>query len=215
MSVMNTTTIEKSCELWEYMSSFSRNKACDAIVVCCSYDLRVCDHACDLIKLGLSDKLVLSGNTGNWTKHIWSTPEAIIFRDRALSNGVDENKIIIEQQATNFGENITFSKKLLPQAKAVTFVSKPSSLLRVKLTVEAQWPEITSYVSSPVINFPHEISNVVGILGVINEMVGDIERVQEYPSLGFQTPHELPKEILDAWSYLVTQGFIEHLITKK
>ena len=185
---MDTITIEKSAELWRYMSSLNSQKKSDAIVVCCSYDLRVCDHACELIKAGLSKTLVISGNTGNWTKHIWSTPEAIIFRDRALSNGIDEKSIVIERNATNFGENISFSKGLLPNAKVVTFVSKPSALLRVKLTAEAQWPEITSYVSCPDIDFPHEISNVVGILGVINEMVGDIERVQKYPALGFKRP---------------------------
>lgn len=211
---MDTITIEKSTELWKYMSSFNRQEKSDAVVVCCSYDLRVCDHACELIKSGLSKKLVLSGNTGNWTKHIWSIPEAIIFRDHALSNGIDESDIIIEQQATNFGENITFSKNLLPNAKVVTFVSKPSALLRVKLTAEAQWPEITSYVSCPTIEFPHEISNVIGILGVINEMVGDIERVLEYPDLGFQATHELPEYILSAWAYLIEQGFTEHLIPK-
>lgn len=209
---MDTITIKRSSELWNYMSSFDRQEKCDAVVVCCSYDLRVCDHACNLIKSGLSETLVLSGNTGNWTKHIWSTPEANVFRDRALSNGIDDNQIIIEQQATNFGENIMLSKNLLPNAKIVTFVSKPNSLLRVKLTAEARWPEITSYVSCPTINFPREISNVVGILGIINEIVGDIERIQEYPRLGFQVPHDLPKSILDAWSYLIEQGFTEHLM---
>lgn len=209
---MDTITIEKSAELWRYMSSFNRQEKCDAIVVCCSYDLRVCDHACSLIKAGIADKLILSGNTGNWTKHIWSKPEAIVFRDRALSNGIDEKYIVIEEEATNFGENITFSKHLLPKAKIVTFVSKPSALLRLKLTVAAQWPEVTAYVSSPRIKFPDEISNVVGILGVINEMVGDIDRVQKYPDLGFQIPHELPENILEAWHYLLEQGFTEHLM---
>ena len=212
---MDTITIDKSTELWRYMSSFNSQEKCDAIVVCCSYDLRVCDHACNLIKAGFSETLVLSGDTGNWTKHIWTMPEAIIFRDRALSNGINEKSIIIEQKATNFGENITLSKDLLPNAKVVTFVSKPNSLLRVKLTAEAQWPEITSYVSCPSIEFPQEISNVVGIIGVINEMVGDIERVQEYPILGFQAPHELPKNILNAWGYLIEQGFTEHLMPNK
>lgn len=101
---------------------------------------------------------------------------------------------------------------MLPNAKAVTFVSKPSALLRVKLTAEAQWPEIDSYVSCPSIEFPQDISNVVGILGVINEMVGDIERIQKYPALGHQAPHELPPHIMEAWDYLIGQGFTEHLM---
>ena len=212
---MDTLTIKKSTVLWNYMSSFDQQLKSDAVVVCCSYDLRVCDHACHLIKSGISDKLILSGNTGNWTKYIWSIPEATIFKERAISNGIDPESIIVETAATNFGENISFSKALLPNIKIVTFVSKPSALLRVKLTAECQWPEIQAYVSCPPVKFPHEISNIVGVLGVINEMVGDIDRVQKYPSLGFQVPHKLPDHILDAWNYLKEQGFTEHLISNK
>lgn len=55
---MDTITINKATELWEYMSAFNRTVKSDAVVVCCSYDLRVCDYACDLIKSGVSDKLL-------------------------------------------------------------------------------------------------------------------------------------------------------------
>jgi len=103
---------------------------------------------------------------------------------------------------------------LLPNVKVVTFISKPNALLRFKLTAECRWPQIKAYVSCPPVKFPHEISNVVGILGVINEMVGDIERVQKYPDLGFQAPHKLLDHILNAWGYLKEQGFTEHLMPK-
>ena len=42
-------------EIWDYLSAMKSRSASDAIVICCSYDLRVCDHACDLIKDGVSD----------------------------------------------------------------------------------------------------------------------------------------------------------------
>ena len=133
------------------------------------------------------------------------------IRDR--SNGINENQIIIEQHATNFGENVTLSTQLLPKARTISFISKPSSLLRVKLTAQAQCSHVKAYVSSPTIEFPYEVSNIVGILGVINEMVGDIERIQKYPELGFQAHHELPEHILNAHNHLIGQGFTEHLMT--
>lgn len=207
-------TIQKADVLWRYMSSFNGCARSDAVVVCCSYDLRVCDYACDLIRKGISNTLVLSGNTGNWTKHLWTQPEAVLFKERALTLGIAEEAILLEDRATNFGENILFSKELLPDAKTITFVSKPSALLRVMLTAQAQWPEVKAFVTCPDIVFPDDVSNVVGILGVINEMVGDLERVQKYPELGFQVPHSLPDEIMDAWNYLIGQGFTEHLMKR-
>jgi uncharacterized SAM-binding protein YcdF (DUF218 family) len=161
---------------------------------------------------GYADTLLLSGNTGNWTRHIWSEPEAEIYYRRARSNGIAAQQIIVESGATNFGENISFSRQLLANASSVTFISKPYSLLRVKLTVERYWPGIEAYFSAPEIIFPDEVSNVVGVLGVIDEMVGDIDRIQRYPALGYQAPHTLPAEIIGAWRYLIAQGFTHHLV---
>ncbi len=209
---MNSETLTKAGEIWDYMSVIRSHSPSDAIVICCSYDLRVCDHARDLLKDGISDTLIISGKFGNWTKHIWDKPETEVFYQRAIENGIDERQILLETEATNFGENIAYAKAMIPQAKTVTFVTKPNSLLRVKLTADIQWPEINSIVSCPDIKFPAEVSNVIGIWGVINEMVGDIQRIQKYPDRGFQAPHALPEKIIRNWEYLIDQGFTYHLI---
>jgi uncharacterized SAM-binding protein YcdF (DUF218 family) len=209
---VESLTLEKASILWEYMSAMATHIKSDAIVVCCSYDLRVCDHACELMDAGYSDILVLSGNAGNWTRDIWDEPEAKIFFDRAVNNGINPDQILMEPEATNLGENISFSKALIPEAKTVTFVSKPNSLLRVKLTAEAQWPEVTSHLSCPAINFPRDVSKMIGVPGVINEMVGDIERIQKYSGLGFQAPHLIPDEVINSWEYLIKRGFTGRLM---
>jgi uncharacterized SAM-binding protein YcdF (DUF218 family) len=200
--------------LWRYMASFRAAAPCDAVVVCCSYDLRVCDYACELIKSGLSRRLVLSGKIGNWTRHLWTRAEAEIFKDRALEKGIPQSAILLEDRSTNFGENVAFTRALLPDAKSITFVTKPASVLRVKLTAEVQWPGISQFVASPDFRFPEEVSPVIGLFGIINEMVGDVERIQRYPALGYQAPHELPRDVIEAWEYLVQQGFTYHLLVK-
>jgi uncharacterized SAM-binding protein YcdF (DUF218 family) len=209
---MYSQTIEASQRLWEYLSAGRSHAPCDAIVVCCSYDLRVCDYACNLIQQGVAPLLILSGNTGNWTRHLWNLPEALVFRERALKNGIAPNAILTEEQATNFGENIAFVRRLAPALQRVTFVTKPNSVLRVKLTVPIQWPGVTAFVDAPPLSFPEEVSVVVGILGVIDEMVGDVDRILKYPALGYQAPHDLPVEILESWQDLKKAGFKNHLL---
>ena len=211
---MKTLTMEKAAEIWSYMSVVKSCGKSDAIVICCSYDLRVYDHACQLIHDGYSKKLVISGKSGSWTQHLWSETEAQVFYERAIANGINENQILLEPNATNFGENIMFSKALIPNAKTVIFVSKPNSLLRVKLVVKELWPEISVYVSCPDIHFPDQVSNIIGVWGVINEMVGDIDRIQVYPKLGYQAEHPLPEKILENWHYLMEHGFTHHLLPK-
>lgn len=212
MHRFDSLTIARASEIWDYLSSFASTAKADAIVVCCSYDLRVCEYACQLVNTGLSNKLVISGNHGNWTKHLWEPPEARVFYQRALACGLPPSAILLEEQATNFGENVRLTSALIPDANSVIFVTKPAAVLRLKLTVEAQWPGIDGHVSCPDYKFPDDVSNVIGVLGVINEMVGDIHRILTYPEMGYQVEHELPDNILAAWRALIDAGFTHHLI---
>ncbi len=210
---MQTETLKKAFQLWQFLASVHQEPhAADAIVVCCSYDLRVCDYACELVKSGVSNRLVLSGNTGNWTRHLWNVPEAHIFKQRAITNGISPELITLEDKSTNFGENIAFSSRLLPQADTLCFISKPNSLLRLALTAEIQCPDIDTCVCGPATAFPEDVSNVVGLFGLISEMVGDVQRIERYPQLGYQVSHPIPEEIAQACSYLIDKGFTQHLL---
>jgi uncharacterized SAM-binding protein YcdF (DUF218 family) len=207
-----TTALEHAKTLWTYLSATAARAAAEAVVVCCSYDLRVCDYACDLLKQGLAPRLVLSGKTGNWTRFLWSEAEAHVFKERALANGIEPDRIHVEDRSTNFGENIAFVRALLPQLRRVIFVTKPNSILRVALTVPVQWPGITAYVDAPPWRFPEDVSNVIGVFGVMHEMVGDVDRIRQYPARGFQVFHDLPATVLESWQALVDAGFARHLL---
>ena len=135
VDLMPTKTIENASISWDYMSSFGEVARCEALVVCCSYDLWVCDYACELIGLNLAEKLVLTGDTGNWTRHLWNRPEAHIFFERAIQNGVTEDRILVEDRATNLGENVIFSRNLLETAKTVTFLTKPATGSEIRIGI--------------------------------------------------------------------------------
>ncbi len=44
-------------------------------------------------------------------------------------------------------------------------------------------------------------------------MVGDLQRIKEYPKLGFQIVQEIPDEVWNAYEKLVAAGYNKHLIT--
>jgi uncharacterized SAM-binding protein YcdF (DUF218 family) len=209
---MYSKIIKNAKIIWDYLASFNESKKSDIIVVCCSYDLRVCDYACDFAKKMSIPKILFTGDTGNWTNHLWEISESKVFKERALKNGIESEAILTEKRAKNIAENIAFSKKMLPNATSVTFITKPNTILRVKLTVPIQWPDITSYTSCPQFHFPDDVSHIVGVFGVINEMIGDIQRIIKYPELGFQIHHKLPENVMIAYEYLVNEGFTNHLM---
>jgi hypothetical protein len=100
----------------------------------------------------------------------------------------------------------------MPNLERVIFVTKPNAVLRVALTIPIQWPDVTTFVDSPSVSFPDDVSHIIGVFGVINEMVGDIDRVIQYPARGFQVPHALPQDILESWRALIAEGFGQHLL---
>lgn len=143
---------------------------------------------------------------------IWVEPEAELFARHARARGVSDSLIVIEPRATNFAENIAFARELFPDLRRATFVTKPNSIRRVALTLPVRWPGLEGHVDAPDYAFPDGISNLVGVLGVIDEMVGDLDRIMRYPALGFQVACPIPAQVMDAWERLVARGFDRHLV---
>ena len=171
---MTSTVIGHARVLWNYFASIRQEIHCSAVVVCCSYDLRVMDYAVDVLERGRTDTVVISGDRGHWTGKLWDEPESSIFHEHARDR-LNGYRVLLEQNAKNFSENIRFSLDLIRPVEEVLFMTKPNSLYRVHLTVPKVDPEIRYSVSCPVIAFPEGVSNFVGLIGLINEMVGDVD----------------------------------------
>ena len=56
---------------------------------------------------------MLSGDLGYYTSKIWREPEAHKFLRIAIERGVNSDAILVEDQSTNSGENIGFTRRLL------------------------------------------------------------------------------------------------------
>lgn len=209
---LDSPCIAQARTLWDYCASFRSRGPADLLVLCCSYDLRVADYAAQLLAQGLAPRLMLCGHTGNWTRSLWTRPEAEVFAERAIAAGADPARLIREPRSTNFGENIRYARELVPDARRVIFLTKPAAVLRVSLTAAAQWPGIQQHTDAPPYRFPDEVSPIIGLLGVIHEIVGDFHRILVYPELGFQTPHQAPPAVMAAWRALVDAGFTHHLL---
>lgn len=147
-------TLQDARLLWDFLGQGRCHVPCELLVVCGSYDLRVCDHACELLERGLAERLLFTGNTGHWTRHLWVEPEAELFARHARTRGVSDSLIVIEPRATNFAENIAFARELFPDLRRATFVTKPNSIRRVALTLPVRWPGLEDTWMRPTTHFP-------------------------------------------------------------
>jgi uncharacterized SAM-binding protein YcdF (DUF218 family) len=207
-----TPTMRHAVVLWRYLTACPDRHQDGLLVICGSYDLRVCDYACDLFHRGRFDRLLITGRTGNWTDRLWSEREAQVFAKRAREHGISDASMTLEMEATNMAENIRNARRLVPTADKVTFVTKLNSIRRVVATAPVQWPDADVRVDGLPITFPDEVSNIVGLFGLMSEMVGDIDRLIKYPALGFQVASDVPHDVRASYLYLAEHGFGGHMI---
>ncbi len=68
-------------------------------------------------------------------------------------------------------------------------------------------------VTSTGVGFNEQITNhMCSLEMLINEMVGDVQRIHLYPGMGFQVYQHIPEKVWRACSTLINLGFDKHLI---
>lgn len=200
--------------LWYYHQVHHEPVVADLIFVLGSNDLRVADRAAELFHQGLAPRILFSGGTGRLTEG-WTDTEAEQFAARARELGVPDEAILIENRSTNTGENIRFSRELLMEKgldpKSILAVQKPYMERRVLAAMEVQWPGVSLRVTSPRLSFADYCSEEIPEQLVIEAMVGDFQRILDYPALGFASVQEVPDEVMEAFENLRRQGFTGQL----
>lgn len=204
--------LEASRILWEFHLIHDKLSPADLIIGLGSYDLRVADHCAALLNQGLASRILFTGKAGNWTGGLYRTSEAEAFAERAMELGVSKQAILIEPDATNIGENIRYSHAMAGNAvKRIIIVTKPQTQRRAFATVRAQWPDVEAMVTAPPTPFEQQPIHAYPLNNFINEMVGDVKRMIDYPSRGYQIPQSIPAHVADAFDFLVKAGYDNHL----
>lgn len=192
----------------------------DVILVLCSYDTRVAERGAQLWLEGWAPWLVFSGGLGVITRTMWSEPEADQFARIAVSLGVPESSILVENRSTNTGENVRFTRQLLQErslyAERFILVQKPYMERRSYATFRKVWPDREVIVTSPQASFDEYLDRFsnpeLSPDDVISIMVGDLQRIRVYPERGFQIEQEIPEEVWRAYEALVRAGYDRHLV---
>lgn len=202
--------------LWDYNNLQQVLKKSDCLLALGNNDIRVAHRAAELFLLGYAPLIIFSGGFGVLTKHFYNKPDAEIFADEAIKLGVPKDKIYLESNSTNTGENILFSKKLIEDkgldVKSIILVQKPYMLRRAFATFKKQWPKMNLTVTAPQLSFKNYPNQIISKNLLINLMVGDTQRIKLYPQKGFQISQNIPSDVWKAFEELVKRGFNHHLI---
>ncbi len=202
--------------LWDYHHmNYSLQKA-DIIIALGSHDLRVAERTAQLYLDGWAKKIVFSGGLGRLTSDVWTLSEAEKFSAVAVSLGVPENDIFIENKSTNTGENILFTQQLLSEHKlnpqSFIVVQKPYMERRSYATFKKHWPDKELIVTSPQIAFEAYPTPEIPMEKVIQIMTGDLQRIKLYAEKGFQIYQHIPEAVWQAYEQLVALGYNQQLV---
>jgi uncharacterized SAM-binding protein YcdF (DUF218 family) len=208
--------------VWDYMHMHHKLKKADAIFVLGSHDIRVGEYAAQLWLDGWAPYLVCAGSgtvhsdSPAWKDFVGST-EADVFADIARKAGVPDEVILIENKSQNTGQNYEFTNELLKEKgvelQTVIAVQKPYMERRTYATGKVWWSDVDIIVTSPQLSleeYPNDAVNVNEHW--LHSMVGDLQRIKEYPAKGFQIEQDIPDEVWNAYEYLVAKGYTDTLI---
>jgi len=217
-----STDFKNAQLLWDYLRFDYPLRNADVIIGLGSSDIRTAEWCAELYHDGYAPRILFTGGRGRLTRDTFTENEADVYARRAMELRVPEMAILKEDRATNTGENITYAHRLMKEkginARSLIIVTKPYMLRRAYATFMKQWPSAVKpdvQCSGLDISFEDYCKDEKYPFDyVTNVMVGDLQRIREYPKLGFQIEQEVPESVIGAYDALVARGYTKHLLNE-
>jgi uncharacterized SAM-binding protein YcdF (DUF218 family) len=210
-------TDKDSClqDLWDYLCMEHPLQPADAIIGFGSYDLSTAARAASLYRAGWAPVILFTGYLGKGTAGFFPKPEAEVYAEIAIREGVPAESILIEAKATNTSENIVFARNLLVEKglapKRVIAVHKPYMTRRVFAALQKQWPQVEVLIAPGNPSLREHLASMaadgVSENEIISSIVGDFYRMDVYARLGYQTPQDIPPKAWVSFEALVKLGY--------
>lgn len=219
---MNTEIKQDIENLWNYLCLKNEPLKSDCIIGLGSILKSVPKKCADLYKQGYGDYIIFTGNCGKGTKGIISKTEAEIFKDIAISEGVPEDKILIETEATNTYENFKYSIQVLKEnglsPESFLIVGKPYQERRADCIASIELAKCRFAIAPFLMTFDEFLeyvtaNNLMSLDDVINELVGEINICIIAPNYKIQQKSDIPKEVMESYERLCSAGYTRYVVT--
>jgi uncharacterized SAM-binding protein YcdF (DUF218 family) len=204
---------------WDFMRLVHRPVRADAILTLGSFDVHAAVHAAALWKAGLAPVIIMSGGVahrGGLLDTDWDRPEARVFADSAIGEGVPADAILLEERAQNTADNFLLSRALARQKglglQKLLVVAKPYMTRRGYATGRKAWPEAELVMQCEPIGVADYFAREADPGRTLLALVGDLHRILVYPAMGFQVAQEVPATVVEALRSLVEAGYGARLV---
>jgi uncharacterized SAM-binding protein YcdF (DUF218 family) len=159
--------------------------------------------------------VVFSGNRGRNTGNL-PTTEAELFERIARPFLPAETRVFLEKEATNTGENVRFSLRLLAEqgitCSSLVSIQNAAMARRVLTTFVKQFPDLAIVSLSPDRPYDDYLASPASARSFLDDLVGNLQRMLVYPGRGLQVEAPVPQTVLDAYRLLLSRGFDRQLL---
>ncbi|MCD6284804.1 MAG: YdcF family protein [Anaerolineae bacterium] len=186
----------------------------DLIIGFGHFDLKIPRQCGALWRAERAPRILFTGGVGAGTAGL-DQPEAVYFRDEVLRHcpEIPESTILVEASSRHTGENVARSTALLkavsPEAcfdrgiDRVILVATAARQRRVWLTCTKHWPHLSLENLPPHATYAQDLALFAEKGRDLDALLlGEVERLLTYPSLGYIAQPDIPREVLDAYRML-------------
>lgn len=184
-------------ELWSYLSVKDKLEKSDVIFILGRDDFNIADTAVELYKKGLAPLILLTGGRGRLTNSIIGS-ESSAFAEYLQAKGVTTSHLLQEEKSTNTGENLSEGLRTLGDAgisiqRAILVTHGPH--MRRALAVAKKHGGAIEWLGAP---DSCSLTSYENELSVAKELMDEMNRLDEYPRLGYFAPQDTPAKTLSA-----------------
>jgi uncharacterized SAM-binding protein YcdF (DUF218 family) len=180
--------------IWAFLARTHDPAPSDVIFVFGSRDLDVPRRAAELYAAGLSSRVLVSGRLGPRTEHVFSKPEALVFKDELTTRGVPDSVITTEVDAGNTLENVRFGMSALRAAgetpRSALLVAKTFVMRRCLATFARHHPGVAVRGCPPAGSLAAQRDRPRAAFAA--RLVAEVRRLDEYGAVGDIEPQETP-----------------------
>ena len=208
---------EAGASLYAYlaMPEVEAPAATDAVIVLGSKYTDVPRFAGALCARHRYPVVVFSGKRGRNTAALPST-EAELYARLARPLLPGETRVLLEREATNTGENVRFSLRLLAAegiaCRSIVSIQNATMTRRALATFAKEVPDLAVVCLSPDRPYDDYLASDAEARSFLDDLVGNLQRILIYPGLGLQVEQPVPEAVLSAYRLLLSRGFDRQLV---
>ncbi len=194
--------------LWDYLAVADAPARADIIFVFGSQAFAVPTRAAELYRDGYASIVLASGRYGRMTREVFDRPEALVFRDRLVRDGVPPEAIVTETEAGNTLENVRFGLAALRRKRvsvaSALLVAKPFVMRRCAATFARQAPGIRVRCCPPRTDLVRSLDRAPAAFAA--RLVAELERLERYAAAGDIARQTIPEPVRAAARRIALAG---------